>query len=267
MNKSLILLEVTLLLVLLCSSAVKATNWDVRQPDTIRIGTVSVDEYPWPDSIGLPIYIWADDTIGGVSLAFTSSNPLLQVSSFSNTGSVFDVLGSVWTNQIIDAEQNSLGFGWYDSGGDWQVNPRGLIGTLYFRVSPSLPGGSMVDIDSTFIAPAIYFEMITVVSGYVHGVRPAPFADAEGANFVFADAFLCGDADGNAIVNISDAVFLVGYIFGGGSAPEPLLAADADCNSIVNISDAVYLIAYIFGGGPVPCEGCSGKSTPKGEPR
>jgi hypothetical protein len=63
-----------------------------------------------------------------------------------------------------------------------------------------------------------------------------------------------GDADGNGIVNISDAVFLIAYIFGGGDAPNPELAGDADCNGIVNISDAVFLIAYIFGGGDPP--GC-----------
>jgi hypothetical protein len=68
--------------------------------------------------------------------------------------------------------------------------------------------------------------------------------------------YICGDADGNEIVNISDAVYLIAYIFGGGPEPDPLIAGDADCNSIVNISDAVYLIAYIFGGGPEPCAGC-----------
>ena len=31
---------------------------------------------------------------------------------------------------------------------------------------------------------------------------------------------------------------------------------DVDCNLLVNISDAVYLISYIFGGGPVPCASC-----------
>jgi hypothetical protein len=68
--------------------------------------------------------------------------------------------------------------------------------------------------------------------------------------------YLCGDADGNELVNISDAVYLIAYIFGGGPAPYPLLAGDADCNGFVNISDAVYLIAYIFGGGPAPCASC-----------
>jgi hypothetical protein len=62
----------------------------------------------------------------------------------------------------------------------------------------------------------------------------------------------CGDADGNGIVNISDAVYLIAYIFGGGDPPDPLCNGDADGNNIVNISDAVYLIAYIFGGGDPP---------------
>lgn len=71
-----------------------------------------------------------------------------------------------------------------------------------------------------------------------------------------SDSYTCGDADGNHIVNISDAVYLIAYIFGGGDIPSPLEAGDSDCNQIVNISDAVYLIAHIFGGGAMPCAGC-----------
>ncbi len=68
-----------------------------------------------------------------------------------------------------------------------------------------------------------------------------------------AASFVAGDADGSGIVTISDAVFLINYIFGGGPAPSPLAAGDADCSGIVSISDAVYIINYIFGGGPAPC--------------
>jgi hypothetical protein len=67
---------------------------------------------------------------------------------------------------------------------------------------------------------------------------------------------LCGDANGDAAVDISDAVSLIAYIFSGGPAPVPLLAGDANCDSTVDISDAVYLIAYIFSGGLAPCTGC-----------
>jgi hypothetical protein len=68
--------------------------------------------------------------------------------------------------------------------------------------------------------------------------------------------YVCGDASGDASIDISDAVYLIAYIFSGGPAPYPLPAGDANCDSAVDISDAVYLIAYIFSGGPAPCAGC-----------
>lgn len=64
--------------------------------------------------------------------------------------------------------------------------------------------------------------------------------------------YVPGDADGNGIVNISDAVYMIAYIFGGGGAPDPMASGDADGNGVAGISDAVYLIAYIFGGGDPP---------------
>ncbi len=63
-----------------------------------------------------------------------------------------------------------------------------------------------------------------------------------------------GDADNSGLITISDAVFVIGYIFAGGAAPTYASDADADSSELVTISDAVFLISYIFGGGPEP--GC-----------
>ncbi len=85
--------------------------------------------------------------------------------------------------------------------------------------------------------------------------------DDGGINFFRRDGgtpYRAGDADGNDLWTISDAVFLITYIFGGGPAPNPMLNGDADCNGIVTISDAVFLITFIFGGGPAPCSTCIG---------
>jgi hypothetical protein len=69
-------------------------------------------------------------------------------------------------------------------------------------------------------------------------------------------SYICGDADRSGAVDISDVVYLIAYIFSGGSAPVPLAAGDADCSNGVDISDVVYLISYIFSGGEAPCAGC-----------
>lgn len=68
--------------------------------------------------------------------------------------------------------------------------------------------------------------------------------------------FICGDADNSGTVTISDAVYLISYIFAGGPTPNPLGTGDSDCNGYISISDAVYLITHIFSGGPAPCAGC-----------
>jgi hypothetical protein len=237
-------------------SAAQQHRWDVRIQDTVAVGKVELTTTPWPDSIGIPISIWADDTLGGFSLAVISSDNRVKPTSFSHTGSIFNTAGSTWTAVVCDTSQNAIGFGWFDTQAHWQSNPQGLIGTVYFRIAPITPSGTVIDIDSTFIAPAIYCEISTVVGGHVHTVRPAPFTNGGGANIKLVAPYVCGDADASGGIDISDAVYLISYIFAGGPAPVPLLAGDANCDSSVDISDAVYLIAYIFAGGPAPCSNC-----------
>jgi hypothetical protein len=70
------------------------------------------------------------------------------------------------------------------------------------------------------------------------------------------ETYVGGDANGDGSVDISDAVYLIAYIFSGGSAPEE--GGDANCDGGVDISDAVYLIAYIFSGGAAPVQ-CTSK--------
>ncbi len=63
-----------------------------------------------------------------------------------------------------------------------------------------------------------------------------------------------GDADDSKVITISDAVYLIGYIFAGGPAPQPdpICSGDPNGDCVVSISDAVFLINYIFAGGAAP---------------
>jgi hypothetical protein len=46
---------------------------------------------------------------------------------------------------------------------------------------------------------------------------------------------------------------MINYVFKSGPPPEPLDAGDANCDGALNIGDAVYLINYVFKGGTEPC--------------
>lgn len=64
---------------------------------------------------------------------------------------------------------------------------------------------------------------------------------------------ICGDVNGDGLVNASDVVYLINYLFIAGPPPVPLQTGDVNSDGSVNASDVVYLINYLFIGGPPPC--------------
>jgi CubicO group peptidase (beta-lactamase class C family) len=66
--------------------------------------------------------------------------------------------------------------------------------------------------------------------------------------------YICGDASGDGTVNVSDAVYIINYVFVGGDPPYPLEAGDCNCDGNCNVSDAVWIINYVFVGGNNPCD-------------
>jgi len=65
---------------------------------------------------------------------------------------------------------------------------------------------------------------------------------------------LYGDANGDKVVSVSDAIYLINFLFKSGPAPNPLESGDTNCDSYATVSDIVYLINYLFKGGSPP--GC-----------
>jgi C1A family cysteine protease len=113
------------------------------------------------------------------------------------------------------------------------------------------------DLAAVGITPTSTMRMrFTANDADPQGIVEAGVDDFNVSRFECEDEYICGDANADQIANVSDVVYIVSYIFSGGSAPEPLEAGNVDCNEVVNISDAVYLVSYIFGGGPAPCADC-----------
>ncbi len=85
----------------------------------------------------------------------------------------------------------------------------------------------------------------TVVQTAVGGVASPNYRVNQG---FWQEFTVCrsGDADGSGNANISDAVYIINFIFLGGPEPATACGGDADGNGITNISDAVWLIKYIF---------------------
>jgi M6 family metalloprotease-like protein len=112
-------------------------------------------------------------------------------------------------------------------------------------------GGNVGTVSGTPSWKAIYFFTVECID------MSAGVADTMAVKIQVVDPPpVCGDADGNHFVDLPDAVYLIAYIFSGGSAPQPLEVGDIDCDGRISITDAVYLVNYIFGGGAEPCAAC-----------
>ena len=64
--------------------------------------------------------------------------------------------------------------------------------------------------------------------------------------------FRRGDANGDGRVDISDAAFVTGYLFLGGSEPPCMNQADANNDGAVDVSDSICLLSWLFTDGPEP---------------
>lgn len=67
---------------------------------------------------------------------------------------------------------------------------------------------------------------------------------------------VAGDANGDNVVTISDAVFLANYVLYQGSEPIPFTAGDVNGDCEIDMADVASLIGFLFYGGTPPDPGC-----------
>jgi hypothetical protein len=67
------------------------------------------------------------------------------------------------------------------------------------------------------------------------------------------DPWICADVDADGEEpNISDLVYLIDYMFNGGTPPPNPSSVNFDFDQEITISDLVFLVDYMFNGGAVP---------------
>ncbi|TFG89842.1 MAG: hypothetical protein E4H15_08660 [Syntrophobacterales bacterium] len=70
-------------------------------------------------------------------------------------------------------------------------------------------------------------------------------------------SYIPGDASGNQVVNLTDVIYLLNYLFKGDLPPSPMAAGDVNGDCKVNLTDVVYLLNYLFKAGDPPVPGCA----------
>jgi hypothetical protein len=97
---------------------------------------------------------------------------------------------------------------------------------------------------SPAVANVVVIDGASVAAGFQHGSvtlygHPEP-------------RFIRGDTNGDAVIDISDVVWLLSELFLGGPSIDCPIASEANADGLVDVADAVHIASYIFLGGPQP---------------
>ncbi len=79
--------------------------------------------------------------------------------------------------------------------------------------------------------------------------KESPYQEQPAGFFIY----LSGDATNDGLVDLSDAIGILNYLYRNGSEPDPLQSGNANCDDIVDISDAIWILNYLFRAGPSAC--------------
>jgi Dockerin type I domain/Right handed beta helix region len=126
-------------------------------------------------------------------------------------------------------------------GGDWYP-----VGTY-----PPYTGDSLGNISADPL-----FCDTTAGDFHIAGISPcAPgnnSCDVMMGAFGIGCEFICGDVNGDGVVNIKDITYLIDYLYKHGPAPIRIDLADVNASGKVNIQDITYIMKYLYLGGPAP---------------
>jgi hypothetical protein len=195
------------------------------------------------------VVVTAPSTVTGIDFA-------LEVGG-SISGHVYDPGGNPLSGCTVAAYESSL----VNLLAQFGVSFLGQLGISFRKDSTSLDGSYKI---TGLRTGDYYVEASTECDNQWYDHKPAWEQgdlvhvtmpnETSGIDFSLSSLFICGDASGDGVIDVSDVVYLINYLFINGPAPYPLEAGDVNSDGVIDISDVVYLINYLFIGGPMPCE-------------
>ena len=202
--------------------------------------------------IPVDILCTSDEALVGVSFAVSYETSELTMNEVSTANLLTNEASFAAAN--IDNESGITTFGIVMSLTDTTPNiPAAeelVIARLLVSMSAELSVGdrARVELASGIGSPPVELEYTTVAKGRV----VSPLAIPGQVTALAGATFLRGDSDQNGTIQLTDAVFLLDYLFRGGRVLSCEDAADSNDDGRVDISDGILILRFLFSGGDRP---------------
>lgn len=200
---------------------------------------------------GMPSWCQLDDTtVSGTAdclYADTSFNVMVSDGSLADTLTVtIDVDHSNVPPQITQEANTDLRSGTQYTFCPQITDPDDSVHTVSFMSYPS-----WLALETDCLNGTSPFEM----GADTVSVLVKDYCGADTMSFEIT-TYMCGDVNRNGVIDIDDIVYLIAYVFAGGTEPSPMDSGDVNCSGGIDIDDIVLEINYVFSGGDDPCSDC-----------
>ena len=202
--------------------------------------------------IPVDVLCTSDAALIGVSFAVGYEANELSVNEITTAGLLTEEASFAGAN--IDNEAGVATFGLVMSLTDTTPRiPAGeelVIARLLVSLSGELAVGqrTLLEPASGLGSPPVNLEYTTVANGDVI----TPLAMPGEVTARPGVTFLRGDSDQNGSIQLTDAVFLLDYLFRGGRVLDCEDAADSNDDGRIDISDGILILRFLFSGGNRP---------------
>ncbi len=140
-----------------------------------------------------------------------------------------------------------------------------------FRMTDVYPGQYTLLVSKVMQRPSYYSirhfvtetggDIVVTGKGLDNSVGSLPIYAIPTGGGTMLKPFLRAHVNADSRVDLSDAVFLLQWLFRGGEEPDCFQAADTNDDNRADLSDAVFLLNHLFAGGPQPAAPFSGTNT------
>ena len=211
------------------------------------------------EATGFSFAVGHDESV----LSFVEARPSALIAEYAGGDLVFQSLGGA-------GKGYSAVFALFDISFPITVPPRAfpeetILAQLTYEIRQDAPAGPLALLNRTLVYGG--GNPIANIFSRSFGLEPVTPELIDGRVVVSSPAeFIRGDADGSGVVDLTDAVQVLAYLFTGDPPPSCPDAADANDDGEIDLADPVVTLFFLFAGAamPPPSPGPGVDPTPDG---